>query len=168
MGEGKWAVVINRSAGGNGTMAETLIESLREVFSREGLKADIHLVAGADVESTCQDALRDGVIGIAVSGGDGTISTAAGVLDHGEVPLGELPLGTLNHFAKDLSIPPLDLAAAVRVIVEGCRLRIDLGEVNGSIFIKNSSIGAYPRVIGTPSDPGPSAGWEPMYEKGNS
>lgn len=144
--EERWAVVINRSAGGNRAGAETLVESLKELFGQEGLRADFHLVAGAELEGVCRAALREGVIGIVAGGGDGTLSTAAAVLAHGEVPLGVLPLGTLNHFAKDLGIP-LELPAAVRVVAEGHLARIDLGEVNGTVFINNSSIGGYPRVI---------------------
>ena len=66
-------MVINRSAGGKGTVAETLIDSSGELFSHEGLKADIYLVAGADFESTCQDTLGDGGIGIAVGGEAGPL-----------------------------------------------------------------------------------------------
>ena len=63
------------------------------------------------------------------------------------VPLGILPLGTLNHFAKDLGIPRTRgggqvIAAASRVV--------DLGEVNGATFINNSSIGIYPYMVPRP------------------
>ena len=60
--------------------------------------------------------------------------------------LGVLPLGTLNHFAKDLNIPP-DLDAAVNIIANRKTLDIDVGEVNGRVFINNSSLGLYPDVV---------------------
>ena len=78
--------------------------------------------------------------------GDGTVSTIAAALPDSHVPLGVLPLGTLNHFAKDLGLPA-DLEQAVAVIAAGRRMRVDLGEVNGRVFINNSSIGIYPDIV---------------------
>ncbi len=60
--------------------------------------------------------------------------------------LGVLPLGTLNHFSKDLGIPQ-DLAEAVLVIAENNTIEVDVGEVNEQIFLNNSSIGLYPNIV---------------------
>jgi len=57
-----------------------------------------------------------------------------------------LPLGTRNHFARDLGLPA-DLAEAARVAVMGEVTRVDVGEVNGRVFINNSSLGVYPRLV---------------------
>jgi diacylglycerol kinase family enzyme len=57
-----------------------------------------------------------------------------------------LPTGTLNHFAKDMGIP-LELPEAARVACEGVVRRVDVGEVNGRVFLNNSSIGVYPRIV---------------------
>ena len=62
-----------------------------------------------------------------VGGGDGTLSCAAGLVAGTGLPLGILPLGTLNHFAKDLAIP-LDLEKAAGVIAAGHVRRVDVGE----------------------------------------
>jgi diacylglycerol kinase family enzyme len=70
----------------------------------------------------------------------------ASVLARTGVPLGILPLGTLNHFAKDLGIPP-DLDGAVEIVAAAHGVDIDVGEVNGMIFINNSSIGVYPYMV---------------------
>jgi diacylglycerol kinase family enzyme len=56
------------------------------------------------------------------------------------------PLGSLNHFARDLGIP-LDLDQAVRTIATGRVTEVDVGEVNGRIFLNNSSIGLYPSAV---------------------
>jgi diacylglycerol kinase family enzyme len=61
-------------------------------------------------------------------------------------PLGILPLGSLNHFAKDVGIP-LDLDQAVETIARGYVTEVDVGEVNGRIFLNNSSIGLYPSAV---------------------
>jgi diacylglycerol kinase family enzyme len=57
-----------------------------------------------------------------------------------------LPLGTLNHFAKDLRIP-LTLEEAARNVCEGREVSVDVSEVNGQVFINNSSLGLYPRIV---------------------
>jgi len=81
-----------------------------------------------------------------VGGGDGTISAAASVLVGTETKLGVLPLGTLNHFARDLGIPT-DLDEAAKLIAAGKEIRVDVGEMNERIFINNSAIGLYPLMV---------------------
>src|SRR5215207_1651885 len=88
---------------------------------------------------------RDAAVVVA-GGGDGTVSGVAGELVGTHVPLGVLPMGTLNHFAKDLGLP-LDLAEAVHVTVRGTVSRVDVGQVNGRVFLNHSSIGVYPKVV---------------------
>jgi diacylglycerol kinase family enzyme len=63
-----------------------------------------------------------------------------------EKTLGVLPLGTLNHFARDLKIPN-DLEHAAHAIVSGHTVSVDVGEVNGRIFLNNSSLGLYPTIV---------------------
>jgi diacylglycerol kinase family enzyme len=60
--------------------------------------------------------------------------------------LGVLPLGTLNHCAKDLKIP-LDLDAAAATIAEGHVRAVDVAELNGRVFVNNSSVGIYPFLV---------------------
>jgi diacylglycerol kinase family enzyme len=57
-----------------------------------------------------------------------------------------LPLGTLNHFARDVGLP-LGLDEAARVIATGAARPVDVGEVNGHTFLNNSSLGLYPRIV---------------------
>ena len=81
-----------------------------------------------------------------VGGGDGTISTAAAALVSTRTVLGILPLGTLNHFARDLGIPD-KLEEAAKLIASRNQRRVDVGEMNGRIFINNSAIGLYPLMV---------------------
>jgi diacylglycerol kinase family enzyme len=74
------------------------------------------------------------------------VSAVAGALAGAEKPLAILPLGTLNHFARDLAVPA-DLEAAAGVIAAAAPRRVDVGEVNGRVFVNNSSVGVYPRVV---------------------
>jgi diacylglycerol kinase family enzyme len=81
-----------------------------------------------------------------VGGGDGSVRTVASVLADTGVPFGVLPLGTLNHFAKDLSVP-LKVEQAAAAIAAGHTRKVDIAEVNGKTFINNSSIGIYPYMV---------------------
>jgi diacylglycerol kinase family enzyme len=81
-----------------------------------------------------------------VGGGDGTVSAAAGAVADSSTRLGILPLGTLNHFARDLGIPS-DLDEAAAVIASGSERRVDIAEMNGRTFINNSAVGLYPLMV---------------------
>src|SRR5262249_2923094 len=83
---------------------------------------------------------------IVAGGGDGTIGTVAAAVAGTETALGVLPLGTLNHFAKDLGIP-LDTAAAIHTLFTGRIAQVDVGRVNDHVFVNNSSLGLYPRIV---------------------
>jgi diacylglycerol kinase family enzyme len=83
---------------------------------------------------------------VVAAGGDGTVGAVAGALAGTDTPMGVLPMGTLNHFARDAGIPA-DLQEAARVIASAAPRVIDVAEVNGRVFVNNSSIGAYPRAV---------------------
>ena len=138
-------VLVNR---GSGTVKRKNLtaESLRELFHKAGTKADVRLIPGGEICDAARDAVKAGTGAVVAGGGDGTVRAVASVLVDGEVPLGVLPLGTLNHFASDLKIPT-DLEAAARVISGAQVQRLDVGEVNGEIFLNNSSLGFYPPII---------------------
>lgn len=118
-----------------------------QAAAQNGAVASIEVLdAGTKVDELVKRALRDGAEIVVAGGGDGTISAVAAALAGSDVPLGVLPLGTLNHFAKDLEIP-LALGEAMANIFEGAPLRVDVGEVNGRVFINNSGIGLYPQIV---------------------
>ena len=90
-------------------------------------------------------AARSGTIVVA-AGGDGTVSGIASALAGSGKAMGVLAMGTLNHFAKDLGLPP-KLEDEAKVITEGNLRQVDLGEVNGRTFVNNSSLGFYPGMV---------------------
>jgi diacylglycerol kinase family enzyme len=144
-------VLLNASAGTIGRSDDDHFrDSLRAAFDRHAIPAELELVPGADLRSGAERALRkasDGELdAIVVGGGDGSIRTVAGVIGGSGVPLGIIPLGTLNHFARDLGIP-LSTDGAIAVIAAGQACSVDVGEVNGRTFINNSSIGVYPYIV---------------------
>lgn len=82
---------------------------------------------------------------VVMGGGDGTLNAAALALAETKLPLGVLPLGTANDFARTLDIPA-DLPAAAAVIADGLTRRVDLGIVNGHPFFNVASIGLSVRL----------------------
>ncbi len=95
---------------------------------------------------TARKAVEEGVKLVVAGGGDGTINAVASVLAGTDTALGVLPMGTLNHFAKDLGIPQV-LDEAIANIAAGTRIRVDVGAVNDRIFLNNSSLGLYPDIV---------------------
>ena len=139
------AVIVNAGAGqGYGAPWRA---TLAERFAGHGLEADITLADDAHgLMEAARAALAAGASVVVAGGGDGTINAVASVvLDSGAV-LGLLPLGTLNHFARDLRIPSR-LDEAIATLAAGHVAQIDVGEVNGRIFLNNSSLGLYPDVV---------------------
>ena len=113
------------------------------------LGADVQVVVtkrGDDISAVAARALGEHRHPIVAGGGDGTVSAVAGKLAGTDTPLGVLPMGTLNHFAKDTGIP-LNLAAAVSNLFTGQVARVDVGEVNGRVFVNNSGVGFYPHFV---------------------
>lgn len=95
---------------------------------------------------------------IIVAGGDGTIAMAAQLLAGTSTELAILPLGTPNHFARDLGIPSA-LADAAKLAIGGHARSVDIGEVNGRRFINNASIGLYPIMVRNRDDIRERRGW---------
>jgi len=137
--------VINRSSGAFFTSNYT-VDDVQRWFAEYHVDAKVFQVAGSEIAEKTMSALKDQVDGIIVGGGDGTVGTVAGVLSDGPTPMGILPLGTLNHFAKDMGIP-LTMEEAVSAIADLKTALVDVGEVNGEVFVNNSSIGGYPYTI---------------------
>lgn len=140
-------VLLNRHAGTLARMAGDPVERVHAAFMAAGLPAEVRHVDPADLPAALGALLQAPDKGpIVVGGGDGTISTAAAALAGTGRVLGVLPLGTFNHFAKELGIP-LDLDAAVRTVAAGAVRDRDVADVNGRVFINFSAVGLYPEVI---------------------
>jgi diacylglycerol kinase family enzyme len=143
----KAVVLLNASAGKAARSDDsTLVSRVREAFDRAHIEADVSAHGHEAFPEAATKAAASSADVVVVGGGDGTLNTGAAALVGRPKPLGILPLGTLNHFAKDVGIP-LDLDHAVATIAAGHVREVDVGEVNGRIFLNNSSIGLYPSVV---------------------
>ncbi len=118
-------------------------ELTREMESM-GAPIEIHQVQkGMDIASAVRESVADGATAIVAGGGDGTLNAVASALRGTSVPMAILPIGTLNHLARDLGVP-LKADEAIHALSHSRTLPMDLGEVNGRIFLNNSIIGLYP------------------------
>lgn len=138
-------VMINASSGA--TDKEEACRRLSDIFGSSGRVARITLArSGSELAACARRAARGPAQTIVAGGGDGTINAvASAVADTGKA-LGVLPLGTFNYFARNLRIP-LDLEGAARNLIEGHAVPVDVGEINGRLFLNNSSLGLYPSIL---------------------
>ena len=142
MAERKLSVILNPSARKKGGDPD----QLRSLFQQHGITASILVASeGADLRKLALEAARKDKI-IVAGGGDGTVNGVASALAGRDSLLGVLPLGTLNHFAKDLGLP-LEISDAVRVIAQQYVSSVDVGQVNEQKFVNNSSLGIYPSIV---------------------
>ncbi|MGX7895652.1 diacylglycerol/lipid kinase family protein [Tsuneonella sp. HG222] len=137
-------VIVNRSGGTASRAGEALQDELVSAFAAAGSSVSPQLVEGRQVQATVRahaTALR-----IVVGGGDGTIGSAAGLAAEHGFELAILPLGTRNHFARQLGVP-LDLEEAAKLAAGGTAVPIDVGDCGGEAFINNVSVGAYVDLV---------------------
>jgi diacylglycerol kinase family enzyme len=134
-------VVINARAG---TVLDWQTGPLRSViegqFRDRGHEVTCDVASPGDLARAIARGRTGGCDALVVGGGDGTVRAAAETLVGTSTPLGILPLGTLNRLARDLKIP-LTLPEAVAALASGRTVRIDVGDVNGRIFLCNSVFG---------------------------
>ena len=145
MSPGPIAVILNAGAGtamGRPNIAAELVD----LFRAAGHHVEIRtLQPGQDTHAVIKQASASAAIVVA-AGGDGTVCSVASALLGTPAALGILPLGTLNHFARDLRVP-FDLQQAIAVVADGRIGHVDVGMANDRVFVNNSSIGIYPSIV---------------------
>ena len=134
-------IVLNRSSGAVAATAD----ELEPLLARAGADTKVVRVSGAGIADAARRAADAGRVVVA-AGGDGTVSTVASVAVETGATFGVIPLGTLNHFARDAGVP-LELEQAVATIAAGHTRRLDVGLVNDATFINNASLGLYPQLV---------------------
>ena len=138
-------VIINaRSGAADHVEAVTAVEATLSAGGGQVTTQLVHRPEELDA-AAAQAADSDADVVVA-GGGDGTIGSVAARLVGTGKALGVLPLGTFNYFARRFGIP-LELDGALQVVATGRPVRVGVGDVNGRVFLNNSSIGLYPSVL---------------------
>jgi diacylglycerol kinase family enzyme len=133
---------INPGSGGGKAKCARLDERARE----RGIEPLV-LTPDEDLVALVERAMADGADVLGMAGGDGSVAVvAAAACAHG-LPFVCVPAGTRNHFARDLGVPPNDLAGALDAFVDGLEWLVDVGEVNGHLFVNNVSLGIYGQAV---------------------
>jgi diacylglycerol kinase family enzyme/membrane-associated phospholipid phosphatase len=139
--DGSGVVLVINPASGGGTGARVADEVRAELPQAQ----IVELGPDDDVEQVLRSAAERAEV-LAVGGGDGTVSAAAGVASETGLPLAVFPAGTFNHFAKDIGCDTV--AKTVQAIRRGSVACVDLVCLNESrLIVNNASIGAYPAFV---------------------
>lgn len=102
---------------------------------------------GCDLGLMARDEVESGADALAMAGGDGSQAVVAAVAAEYDLPYACVPAGTRNHFALDLGVDRGDVVGALDAFVGGGERRVDLGEVNGRVFVNNVSLGVYAEAV---------------------
>jgi diacylglycerol kinase family enzyme len=140
------ALIINPRSGGGKAARFDLIAQC----AKRGIEPII-LEPGDDLAALAGTAIRNGADAVGMAGGDGSQATVAAVAAEHDVPFVCVPAGTRNHFAFDLGIDRNDVVTALDVFDDGTERRIDLGRVNGRVFVNNVAMGVYGAVVESPA-----------------
>jgi diacylglycerol kinase family enzyme len=119
---------------------------LRGEAERRGFEV-VELGAGDELEELVRAAVGRGADGLAMAGGDGSQALVAAIAAEHDLPYACIPSGTRNHFALDLGVDREDVVGALEAFVDGGERYVDLGEVNGRVFVNNVSLGVYAQAV---------------------
>jgi diacylglycerol kinase family enzyme len=107
----------------------------------------VELGPGDDLASLVRERIAAGADAVAMAGGDGSQAVVAEVATESDVAYACIPSGTRNHFALDLGVDREDVVGALDAFVDGGERLVDLGEVNGRVFVNNVSLGVYAQAV---------------------
>lgn len=141
----RFHVVVNRDAGALiGQDLDKIRAAIRDALSSKAAQLEIEIVPAREFNDTLKAAAKtaDCVI---VAGGDGSVSTAAGIVRETGAVLGVIPFGTYNLVARDLNMP-MDFNDALQALAAGSVREIDVGDLNGRLFLCLSGFGFFTRV----------------------
>jgi diacylglycerol kinase family enzyme len=138
-------LIVNPRSGGGKAVRSDLVAQCRT----RGIEP-IVFEPGQDLSAIAAAAIRDGAAVIGMAGGDGSQATVAGVAAQHAVPFVCVPAGTRNHFALDIGVDVRDVVGSLGAFFDEDERRIDLGRVNGRVFVNNVAMGVYGSVVQSP------------------
>jgi diacylglycerol kinase family enzyme len=144
----RFKALFNRDGGTfRTTDMDAYAKKAEQVFHDAGHEIDCELVSGKDIVPALERAAEErDVDALIAGGGDGTISAAAGIAWRTGLPLGVVPAGTMNLFARSLKVP-LDIWAALGALAEGEVMNADIGTADGRPFVHQFSAGLHARMV---------------------
>jgi diacylglycerol kinase family enzyme len=117
---------------------------------RRGIDTHV-LTADNDLAAIAREHAEAGAPALGMAGGDGSLAAVAGeALEH-DVPFVCVPFGTRNHFARDLGLDCDDPVSVLDAFREGEERPVDVGTVDGRIFLNNVSLGLYASLVHDPA-----------------
>jgi diacylglycerol kinase family enzyme len=128
-----------------GTFSPADESNIRTLGYENGLRV-VDIEPDIDVRRIVREALDAGLKTFVVAGGDGSVHHVVQALVNTDGVLGVVPIGSVNHLARDLGIPIGDWRAALDVAVRGEIRQIDVGRVNGHYFLNSVMLGLYPTI----------------------
>ncbi len=113
---------------------------------------DTHMLSpGDDLAGIAREHAEAGAPALGMAGGDGSLAAVAGeALEH-DVPFVCVPFGTRNHFARDLDLDCDDPVSVLDAFRDGEERRVDVGMVDGRVFLNNVSLGLYASLVHDPA-----------------
>jgi diacylglycerol kinase family enzyme len=137
------SLFFNASSGAKPESPE-LVE-LRAAATAEGLEP-VAVSGDVDIPTVIRRQRAEGRKLFVAAGGDGTVNSVVQALVQTDSVFGVIPMGTFNHFARDLAIP-LEWREALDVVLNGATKQIDTARVNDRFFVNNLSMGLYPELV---------------------
>lgn len=138
-------IIINAQAGTALSLGRPRLQELLDKLPDD--KFEHRIVEPDALADELKDAFGDPALqSVVVGGGDGTISQAAGLAMKHDKTLGVLPLGTMNLFARAISMP-LKLDEAIAALPAARRSHVDTGTLNGRLFLNHVSVGLHPKFV---------------------
>lgn len=136
---------VNPWSGGGAAARAGVAERAREL----GVEV-IVLGPGHNLTALASAQAASGAGALGMAGGDGSLAEVAAVAVANGLPFVCVPAGTRNHFALDLGVDRRDLTGALEAFTDGVERLIDVGDVNGRMFLNNVSLGVYGEAVRRP------------------
>jgi diacylglycerol kinase family enzyme len=133
---------VNPASGGGKAARAALADRARE----RGINVTV-LRPDGSLGSLVREAVEGGADTLGIAGGDGSLAIVAAAAHAHGLPFVCIPAGTRNHFALDLGVDRHDLVGALEAFIDGVERVIDVGSVNGRLFLNNVSLGIYGEAV---------------------